>query len=237
MGSEAPAVELSGVNIHLGRGAARVHVLRDIDLAIRSGEAVGLVGPSGSGKSTLLMVLAGLERPDSGSVLVEGQDLAGLSEDRLAQLSRRKDRHCLPIVSSDPHNDRAGKRRHPARIRKARLMPSSARRKNSPRSGSRSGRRIIPRNYPGASSNASRLRAQSPPTPPSLSPTSRPAILMRQPANAIIDLIFDLKQARGTTLVLVTHDPMLAARCDRTVRMRSGRIIAADSDIILPAAQ
>src|SRR5436305_86068 len=85
MGIAAPAVELANVNIHLGRGAARVHVLRDVDFTIGRGEAVGLVGPSGSGKSTLLMVLAGLERPDSGSVFVEGNDLAKLDEDRLAR--------------------------------------------------------------------------------------------------------------------------------------------------------
>ena len=63
-----PAIALTGINLSLGRGAARVHILKDIDLHIGRGEAVGLVGPSGSGKSTLLMVMAGLERPDSGSV-------------------------------------------------------------------------------------------------------------------------------------------------------------------------
>ena len=68
----APAIRLSGVNLSLGRGAARVHILKDIDLHIGTGEAVGLVGPSGSGKSTLLMVAAGLERPDTGAVHVAG---------------------------------------------------------------------------------------------------------------------------------------------------------------------
>ena len=64
----APAIGISGINLSLGRGAARVHILKDIDLHIGRGEAVGLVGPSGSGKSTLLMVIAGLERPDRGTV-------------------------------------------------------------------------------------------------------------------------------------------------------------------------
>ena len=81
----APAISLSGVNLSLGRGAARVHILKDIGVNIGAGEAVGLVGPSGSGKSTLLMVAAGLERPDSGSVTVAGQDLGALDEDGLAR--------------------------------------------------------------------------------------------------------------------------------------------------------
>src|SRR5207344_3580185 len=74
-GRSGHAIALSGVNLSLGRGAARVHILKDIDLHIGQGEAIGLVGPSGSGKSTLLMVTAGLERADTGSVVVAGQDI------------------------------------------------------------------------------------------------------------------------------------------------------------------
>ena len=80
----SPAISLSGVNLSLGRDAARVHILKDIDLHIGRGEAVGLVGPSGSGKTTLLMVLAGLERADTGSIVVAGADLRRLNEDALA---------------------------------------------------------------------------------------------------------------------------------------------------------
>ena len=68
------AIVLRDVNLSLGRGAARVHILRAIDLHIRRGETVSLLGPSGSGKSTLLMVMTGLERPDSGAVTIAGQD-------------------------------------------------------------------------------------------------------------------------------------------------------------------
>src|SRR5438876_983655 len=84
-----PAIRLSGVKLSLGRGAARVHILKDIDLHIGSGEAVGLVGPSGSGKSTLLMVMAGLERADAGSIVVAGEDLGRLDEDALARFRGR----------------------------------------------------------------------------------------------------------------------------------------------------
>src|SRR6187397_359499 len=84
-----PAIALAGVNLSLGRAAARVHILKDIDLDIGRGEAIGLVGPSGSGKSTLLMVLAGLERADTGSIKVAGEDLTHLSEDALARFRGR----------------------------------------------------------------------------------------------------------------------------------------------------
>jgi putative ABC transport system ATP-binding protein len=85
-----PAIRLAGVNLSLGQGAARVHILKDIDLNIGSGEAIGLVGPSGSGKSTLLMVMAGLERTDTGAVAVAGEDLNALDEDALARFRGRR---------------------------------------------------------------------------------------------------------------------------------------------------
>src|SRR4051812_13120206 len=83
------AIALAGVNLSLGHEAARVHILKDIDLHIGRGEAIGLVGPSGSGKSTLLMVMAGLERTDTGRVTVAGSDLGTLNEDDLARFRGR----------------------------------------------------------------------------------------------------------------------------------------------------
>jgi putative ABC transport system ATP-binding protein len=236
MGNDAPAVELSGVNIHLGRGAARVHVLRDIDLAIGRGEAVGLVGPSGSGKSTLLMVLAGLERPDSGSVFVEGQDLATFGEDRLARFRGAR----IGIVFQSFH-----------------LIPTMTALENvaiplelqgAPDAFDRAAQELAAvgladraTHYPAQLSGGEQQRialARAIAADPAILVADEPTgNLDETTGSAIIDLIFDLKQARGTTLVLVTHDSALAARCDRTVRMRSGRIVATESEIILPAAQ
>src|ERR1700709_1010721 len=83
-------IALEDVDLSLGQGVAQVHVLRGVSLAVEAGEAVGLVGASGSGKSTLLMVLAGLERPDSGRVVLDGTDLTRLSEDELARIRGRR---------------------------------------------------------------------------------------------------------------------------------------------------
>src|SRR5207342_2694785 len=101
-----PVIALSGVNLSLGHGAARVHILKDIDLHIGSGETIGLVGPSGSGKSTLLMVMAGLERADRGSVTIAGEDLSALDEDALARFRGRhigivfQSFHLIPTITA-----------------------------------------------------------------------------------------------------------------------------------------
>jgi putative ABC transport system ATP-binding protein len=236
MGSEAPAVELANVDIHLGHGPARVHVLKGVDLRIGHGEAVGLVGPSGSGKSTLLMVLAGLERPDSGSVLVEGNDLTTLDEDRLARFRGAR----IGIVFQSFH-----------------LIPTMTALENVAISVELQG---VPDAFDQARAElaAVGLAERAAHYPAQLSGgeqqrvalaraiVGNPAILVADEptgnlddatGTAIIDLIFDLKRARGTTLVLVTHDPALAARCDRVIRMRSGRIEPGESNLILPAAQ
>jgi putative ABC transport system ATP-binding protein len=236
MGSETPAVELTGVNIRLGRGAARVHVLRDAALTITRGEAIGLVGPSGSGKSTLLMVLAGLERPDSGSVVVEGNDLTKLDEDALARFRGAR----IGIVFQSFH-----------------LIPTMTALENvaiplelqgAADAFTRAGEELAAvgladrgAHYPAQLSGGEQQRvalARAIAADPAILVADEPTgNLDDATGTAIIELIFGLKRARGTTLVLVTHDPALAARCDRVVRMRSGRVEPAPSDLILAAAQ
>ena len=85
-----PVIDLKNVNLKLGSGASAVHVLKDVDLEIAGGEAIGIVGPSGSGKTTLLMVLAGLERAETGTVSVAGAQLGSLSEDDVAKSAKIK---------------------------------------------------------------------------------------------------------------------------------------------------
>src|SRR5258705_10245668 len=88
-GLEPDTIFISNVNLSLGTGAARVHILKDISLRVAQGEAIGLIGPSGSGKSTLLMVMAGFERPDSGEGGGNGTPFNSLDEDALARFRRR----------------------------------------------------------------------------------------------------------------------------------------------------
>ena len=112
------AIALHDVDLSLGRGAARVHILKGISLDIDRGEAVGLVGPSGSGKSTLLMTMAGLERPDSGRVRRRRHRSRGPRRGRARALSRPAHRHRVPVLPPRSHHDGAGERRPAARTRR-----------------------------------------------------------------------------------------------------------------------
>lgn len=219
----APAIALRDVHLSLGRGAARVHILKGISLDIAKGEAVGLVGPSGSGKSTLLMTMAGLERPDSGSVVVDNQDLGPLDEDGLARFRGSKigivfqSFHLIPTMTAlenvavplelsgapDPFGRAA------AELELVGL-------------GNRLGH--YPSQLSGGEQQRVALARAIAPDPAILVADEPTGNLDESTGQTIVDLIFRLRRERGATLVLVTHDPGLAALCDRQIRLRSGLI-------------
>jgi putative ABC transport system ATP-binding protein len=218
-----PAIALAGVNLSLGQGAARVHILKDIDLDIGINEAVGLVGPSGSGKSTLLMVMAGLERADAGRVAVTGEDLNQLDEDALARFRGRnvgivfQSFHLIPTMTALENVavplELAGREDAQARAREElTAVGLSDRMQHYPAqlSGGEQQRVAV-----------ARALAPSPAIVVADEPTGN---LDEDTGKQIIDLLFAGHARRGTTLVLVTHDVALAARCARVVRLRSGRI-------------
>ena len=216
-----PVIDLKNVNLKLGSGASAVHVLKDVDLEIAGGEAIGIVGPSGSGKTTLLMVLAGLERAETGTVSVAGAQLGSLSEDDVAQFRGRnigfvfQSFHLIANMTALENVavplELAGKEDAFERAR-AELEAVGL------------GHRLT--HYPGQLSGGEQQRVA---VARALAP--RPKILIAdeptgnldsETGQQISDLIFKKQKERGMTFVLVTHDELLAQACDRTVHVNSG---------------
>jgi putative ABC transport system ATP-binding protein len=219
------AIALHDVDLSLGRGPARVHILKGISLSVDKGEAVGLIGPSGSGKSTLLMTMAGLERPDSGKVIVDGTDLSGLDEDALARFRGRRigivfqSFHLVPTMTALENValplELAGENEAFERA-EAELQAVGL------------GHRL--HHYPAQLSGGEQQRVAIAraivPNPAILVADEPTGNLDENTGGSVIDLLFALKRDRGATLVLVTHDLNLARLCDRMVRLRSGQVEA-----------
>jgi len=219
------AIELRQVHLTLGAGASRVHVLDGVSLGVQRGESVAILGPSGSGKSTLLMVIAGLERADKGEVLVAGGELGSMGEDELAAFRGRN----VGIVFQSFHLignmtalenvavplELAGDRRAFERAAAELEAVGLANRKS---------------HYPGQLSGGEQQRVAIAralaPDPAILVADEPTGNLDGETGTQVADLLFAKQAERSTTLVLVTHDTLLAERCGRVVRMRSGRMEA-----------
>jgi putative ABC transport system ATP-binding protein len=221
--SGGDAVALRGVNLSLGRGAARVHILRDIALNIGGGEAVGLLGPSGSGKSTLLMVMTGLERPDTGSVTVAGQDLQRLGEDELARFRGRSIGIVFQAFHLIPTMTALENVAVPLELAGTRDALARAERELA---GVGLGGRLhhYPAELSGGEQQRVALARALAPNPPIIVADEPTGNLDETTGRDIIELLFRGQRKRGTTLVLVTHDTALAARCGRVLHMHSGRL-------------
>ncbi|WP_029010822.1 ABC transporter ATP-binding protein [Azospirillum halopraeferens] len=218
-----PIVALDDVHLTLDSGAGPVNILRGIDLSVGGGERVGIVGPSGSGKSTMMMVMAGLERPSSGRVQVAGCDLGALNEDGLARFRRNhvgivfQGFHLVPTMTALENVaiplEFAGARDAFERARAGLEAVGLAHRVT---------------HYPGQLSGGEQQRvaiARAFVAEPSLLLADEPTGNLDLETGAhIVELLFGQARRRGTTLVLITHDPALARRCDRTVTLMDGRI-------------
>jgi putative ABC transport system ATP-binding protein len=216
-------VALDNVHLSLGRGAARVHVVKGVTFNIERGETVGFVGPSGSGKSTLLMIVAGLERPDSGTVAIDGVVLDRLDEDALARFRGARigivfqSFHLIPTMTALENVA------IPLELLGARdAFARAARELEAVGLGDR--RKHYPAQLSGGEQQRVALARALVPRPSILVADEPTGNLDEATGRSVIDLMFALKRDRGATLILVTHDHALAARCDRRIRLRSGRI-------------
>lgn len=221
----SPVLALTDARLTLAGNAGPVDILRGISLAVNRGETVGLVGPSGSGKSSLLMLMGGLERATGGEVRALDRDLTAMDEDALARFRRDN----MGVVFQSFH-----------------LIPTMTALENV----------AIPLELAGAADAFDRARAELEAVglghrmdhyPSQLSggeqqrvalaraAAPRPALFLADEptgnldgatGQAIMDLLFSLRDRHGATLVLVTHAPELAERCDRVIRLADGKLAA-----------
>ena len=217
-------IELKKADLTLGQGASAVHVLKSIDLAVEKGSSNGITGPSGSGKSTLLMVLAGLERLDQGEIRIADTPLHDADEDSLAAFRGRnigivfQSFHLIPNMTALENVavplELAGNR-EAFKIAEKELKAVGL------------GERLS--HYPGQLSGGEQQRVAIAralaPQPKLLIADEPTGNLDAETGRHIADLLFAEQAERGMTLLLVTHDPSLAARCGRQIKIRSGEII------------
>lgn len=216
-------LSLHDARLTLPAAAGDVEILRGIDLEVASKERVRLIGPSGSGKSSLLMLMAGLERATAGTVSAFGQDLSALSEDALARF--RRDRmgivfqsfHLIPTLNALENAslalELAGRR--DARERASQMLEAV---------GLSHRASHMPAQLSGGEQQRVALARALAPGPQLLLADEPTGNLDAANGAAVMDLIFDLADHQDATLVLVTHDPALAARCSRVVRLADGRV-------------
>ncbi len=223
---EPPVLDLAGVDLTLPSSAGPVEILRGANLIVAPGETVAVVGPSGSGKSSLISVAAGLERPTAGTVRLFGEDLSKLNEDGRARLRRGRAAlvfqsfHLLPNMTAEENVsaplDIAGR---VDAMKTARLWLDKV------------GLMHRLTHYPHQLSGGEQQRvalARALAVEPALLFADEPTGNLDQAtATQIADLMFSLVLETGAAMVLVTHEPALAARASRTVRVDQGRLLAA----------
>lgn len=221
----APVIELRDARLSLESKAGLVDILQGVDLTIGRGETVGVVGPSGSGKSSLLMIMGGLERATGGLVQALGRDLTTLDEDALARFRRDhmgvvfQSFHLIPTMTAlenvaaplELAGDRDAFEKARAELEQVGL-----------------GARLdhYPAQLSGGEQQRVALARAAAPEPEILLADEPTGNLDGATGEAIVSLIFGLAERRGATVVLVTHDDQLAARCARQVRVGDGRIVA-----------
>ena len=218
-----PIVALTNVRLILRSDAGPVNILRGVDLSVAAGEKISIVGPSGAGKTSLMMIVAGLEKPTDGTVSVAGTNLGGLNEDGLALFRRDnmgivfQDFHLIPTMNAMENValplELAG---HRDALQTARDRLDAV----------KLGHRLT--HYPGQLSGGEQQRvalARAFAMKPKLLLADEPTGNLDSDTGArVIELMFALSAELGTTLLLITHEGVIAGQCDRTIRIEDGLI-------------
>jgi putative ABC transport system ATP-binding protein len=229
-------IDMRDVRLSLSSRAGTVDILRGASLAVKPGETVGVVGPSGSGKSSLLMIMGGLERATGGVVKALGRDLTAMGEDDLARFRRDnmgvvfQSFHLIPTMTAlenvaaplELAGDRDAFDKAEAELKAVGL-------------GHRADH--YPAQLSGGEQQRVALARAAAPRPRLLLADEPTGNLDETTGATIADMLFGLRDRYGATLVMVTHAPEMAARCDRVVHMRDGRTLDAEAVAALKAAQ
>jgi putative ABC transport system ATP-binding protein len=224
-------ISLNDVHMTLTSAAGPVKILRGVDLEVATGKSVSVIGPSGSGKSTLMAVAGGIERPTSGRIAIDGQDFGALSEDRLAAFRGSRigilfqSFHLIPTMTALENvavpMELAGIGDAFDRAEEGLASVHLADRGD---------------HYPGQLSGGEQQRvalARALANRPKLLLADEPTGNLDQATGEdIVDLIFRVQQELAMTMLLITHEPSLAARCDRQLRMADGVLKPIDHDLL-----
>jgi putative ABC transport system ATP-binding protein len=223
--SPVPAISARNLTLTLGTAATPVEILRGIDLEVMPGEVVALLGPSGSGKSSLMAVLTGLERASGGELMVAGADFASLNEDALARARRGRIGivlqafHLLPTMTAQENvatpmelsgeSDARGRAR--AELEAVGL-----------------GHRLdhYPTQLSGGEQQRVAIARATAPRPALLFADEPTGNLDAATGHQIVELLFARRQETGATLLVITHNPELAGRCERVLTMADGRVVS-----------
>ncbi|HEY8606553.1 MAG TPA: ABC transporter ATP-binding protein [Noviherbaspirillum sp.] len=222
--SSIPAIEVTRLSKRVADASGELTILHEVDFTVRRGETLAIVGASGSGKSTLLGLLAGLDTPSGGAVKLDGVDIYRLDEDGRAGLRQAKLGFVFQSFQLLSH----------LTALENVMLPLELRRDDAPREkaeamlgrvGLGSRLRHYPKFLSGGEQQRVALARAFVTEPPLLFADEPTGSLDAATGEAVIGLMFELNQERGSTLVLVTHDPSIAARCGRTITIAAGRLL------------
>ncbi|MEM7100629.1 MAG: ABC transporter ATP-binding protein [Pseudomonadota bacterium] len=224
-------ISLNNIQMSYPVDQTRLTVLNNVNLDISAGESVAIIGPSGSGKTTLLLLLAGLDKPESGSIEIEGTNLEQLSADELANL--RRDRlgivfqsfHLIPSLTA------LGNVTLPLQIAGDVDAETKARQMLT-RVGLDHRHTHYPTQLSGGEQQRVAIARALVHTPPLVLADEPTGNLDKDTGQAISDLLFDLHDTLGSTLVLVTHDQSLAQRCQRQLHIDRGALIEGNTNAL-----